>query len=412
MTSSLHTLKPVLARRLAVARQRLAGVRSPATKEGIMEVIRDLGCLQLDPTNVVARSHLLVLHSRIGPFDPADLEALRWVDRSLFEYWAHRASIVPTEDYPIHHLMMRRYPSDRSAHGRRTREWLQQNPALKRYVLARLRRAGPLRLRDFEDRTVVGWESGGWTSGRNVERMLDVLWTQGKVMVAGRSGVDRVWDLADRWLPDWTPRPRLSEREVVHRAAQRSLRALGVATARDIANHFTYGRYPNLARVLTDLERAGSIHSVRIEEDGVVWPGHWYMHADELPLLERIEAGEWEPRTTLLSPFDNLIIERQRMERLFGFRYRMEIYVPKAQRQFGYYTMPVLHGDRLIGLVDPMFDRARGVLTIKALHTEGDVQLKGTLGRAVAEAIHALARFLGAREIESPGQGSTRTVSL
>lgn len=368
-----------------------------------MEVVRDLGCLQLDPTNVVARSHLLVLWSRIGGFDPADLEALRWEERSIFEYWAHRASIVLTEDYPIHHLMMRRYPGDRYAHSRRTRVWLEQNQALRRHVLARLRRAGPLRLRDFEDRTVAGWQSGGWTSGRNVERMLDVLWTQGKVMVAGRSGVDRLWDLADRWLPDWTPRQRLTEREVVRRAAQRSLRALGVATGREIDNHFTYGRYPGLATVLAGLEKTGTIEPVRIDEDGAEWPGRRYVHAEDVPLMERIISGEFEPRTTLLSPFDNLIIERQRMERLFGFRFRMEIYVPKSQRRFGYYAMPVLHGDRLIGLVDPALDRSNGRLLVNSVHSVPGAPATGAVGRAVAGAVEDLARFVGAADIDYRG---------
>jgi uncharacterized protein YcaQ len=368
-----------------------------------MEVIRDLGCLQLDPTNVVARSHLLVLWSRLGVFDPADLESLRWEERSLFEYWAHRASIVLTEDYPIHQLMMRRYPGDRYAHSRRTREWLKQNPALRRHVLARLRRAGPLRLRDFEDRTVVGWQSGGWTSGRNVERMLDVLWTQGKVMVAGRSGIDRMWDLADRWLPDWTPRQTLPEREVVRRAAQRSLRALGVATLRDIANHFTYGRYPGLDRVLAELEKRGTIEPVRVEEEGAEWPGRRYVHAHDVPLMERIASGEWEPRTTLLSPFDNLIIERQRTEHLFGLRFRMEIYVPKEQRRFGYFAMPVLHGDRLIGLVDPALDRANGRLSVQAVHLLPDAPAERIAGRAVAGAVEDLARFLGTTAIDYRG---------
>jgi uncharacterized protein YcaQ len=399
----IRTLTPTDARRLAITRQRLAGPRPPATREGIMEVVRDLGCLQLDPTNVVARSHLLVLWSRIGVFDPTDLEALRWKERKLFEYWAHRASIVPTEDYPIHHLMMRRYPSDRYAHSRRTRAWLEQNPALRRHVLARLRRAGPLRLRDFEDRTVVGWQSGGWTSGRNVERMLDVLWTQGKVVVAGRSGVNRLWDLADRWLPEWTPRQSLPEREVVRRASQRSLRALGVATAREIENHFTYGRYPGLAIVLTGLEKSGFIEPVRIQHEGVAWPGVRYVHAQDAPLMERISAGEWEPRTTLLSPFDNLIIERQRMERLFEFRYRMEIYVPKAQRRFGYFAMPVLHGDRLIGLVDPALDRSNGRLLVNAVNALPDPPAARSVAKSVAGAVEDLARFVGATDVNYIG---------
>ncbi|MGH2573745.1 MAG: winged helix-turn-helix domain-containing protein [Actinomycetota bacterium] len=398
--SDVRTLTPTIARRLAIVKQRLAGPRPTPDREGNLDTVRDLGCLQLDPISVVARSHVLVLWSRLGAFDRSDLEALLWEERRLFEYWAHRASVVLTEDYPIHHLLMRRYPSDRWAHSRRTRLWLEQNPALKRHVLARLRKDGPLRLRDFEDRSVVGWQSGGWTSGRNVDRMLDVLWTQGRVMVAGRRGNDKLWDLAERWLPAWTPRERLSEQEIVRRAAQRSLRALGVATARHIESHFTIGRYPGLAGAIEGLEKRGVVERVRIVDDGREWTGTWYVHGEDVPLLEHLGEGGWEPRTTLLSPFDNLIIDRARTERLFGFHFRMEIYVPKTKRQFGYYALPILHGDRLVGRVDPSFDRKREVLSINALHAKEGIGTRGTTGRAVRAAIERLAGFLGAREVE------------
>lgn len=401
--SDVRTLTPTDARRLAIVKQRLAGPRPSPDREGILDTIRDLGCLQLDPTSAVARSHVLVLWSRLGSFDRTDLEALLWEERRLFEYWAHRASIVPTEDYPIHHMLMRRYPSDRWAHSRRTRLWLQQNPALKRHVLARLRKDGPLRLRDFEDRAVVGWQSGGWTSGRNVARMLNVLWTQGRVMVAGRVGNDKLWDLAERWLPEWTPRERLSEQEIVRRAAQRSLRALGVATARHIDNHFTIGRYPGLSSALTRLEKEGTIERARVVDDGREWPGTWYVHTEDVPILELFHEEGWLPRTTLLSPFDNVIIDRSRTERLFGFHFRMEIYVPKSNRQFGYYVLPILHGDRLIGRIDPAFDRTREVLVVNALHPEEGWNMEGSTGRAVRAAIEELAGFLGAREVEYPG---------
>ena len=172
--------------------------------------------------------------------------------------------------------------------------------------------------------------------------MLDVLWIQGRVAVAGRNGIQKLWDLADRWFPAWTPKDRLSEREIVRRAAQRSLRALGVARARDIDRHFTAGRYPGLPEVLTRLESEGTIERVRVVDDGSEWPGPWFVHGDDVPLLERMRDG-WAPRTTLLSPFDNLIIDRDRAELLFGVRLRMEIHVPKSQRRYGYYSLPILH---------------------------------------------------------------------
>jgi uncharacterized protein len=395
---ALRTVDPASVRRLFVWRQRLAGPRPDASAAGVMAVAADLGYVQLDPISVVARSHLLVLWSRLGGYDRHELERLLWRERCLFEYWSHGASIVPTEDYPLHHLLMRRYPSARSAYNRRVRAWLADNQALRRSVLRRLRADGPLPARALQDRSAVGWHSGGWTSGRNVERMLDVLWTQGRIMVAGRAGQQRLWDLADRWLPDWTPTGRLTEREIVRRAAQRSLRALGAATLRDVDRHFTQGRYPGLTAVLSGLERAGRVERVRVAADGAEWPGPWYVHADDLPLLERLQAGEWQPRTTLLSPFDNLIIGRERTERLFGFRFRMEIYVPKAARQYGYYVLPVLHGDRLVGRVDPAMDRQRGRLLVHAVHAEPDAPTAA--GPALAVALHELAHFLGADQVE------------
>jgi uncharacterized protein len=389
---------------MAIARQRLSGPRPvPGDAATLLDLVRDLGCLQLDPISVLARSPLLVLWSRLGPFDPALLDRLLWEDRSLFEYWAHRASIVLTEDYQIHHLVMRRYPTQRWAHGRRTAEWLEHNQELRRHVLARIRRDGPVRMGDIEDLSERPWRSSGWTTDRNVERMIDVLWTQGRIMVARREGLTKWWDLAERCLPEWTPRRRLTEPQIVTRAAQRSLRALGIARKRDIERHFTPGRYSGLSEVLARLRSKGTIQVVRVHDDGAEIPGPWYVHAEDLPLLDEIQAGAWEPRTTLLSPFDNLIIDRDRTELLFGFQYRMEIYVPKGNRRYGYYVLPILAGDRFIGRLDAAADRVGRRLLVHAVHSEPDGPTSPEDGRRVAEALGELATFVGARTIEYPG---------
>jgi uncharacterized protein YcaQ len=394
MAPALRTLDPALARRLAVSRQRLTGPPpAPADPEAIMSVVTDLGSLQLDPISVVARSHLLVLWSRLGRYDPADLQTLLWRERRLFEYWTHAAAIVCTHDYPIHSLLMRRHPRHQQL-----RVWLAANQTLRRSILRQLRASGPLPTRAIEDRAEVDWKSSGWTGGRNVDRMLDLLWTQGRIMVAGRQGQQRVWDLAERVLPGWAPTRRPPEREVVRLAAQRSLRALGVASAREIDRHFTAYRYPGLDGVLAALERAGHLERVRLAADGGEHPGPWYVHADDLPLLERLQDGDWRPRTTLLSPFDNLLINRERTERLFGFHSRMEIYVPKAARRYGYYVLPILHGDRLVGRVDPAMDRRTGRLVVHALHAEPEAP--EAAGPAVAAALQDLALFLGAEGID------------
>ncbi len=387
---------------MAVAAQRLAGPQPPAgSPDDVLDLIRHLGCLQLDPISVVARSPLLVLWSRLGVFDPAHLDALLWDERRLFEYWAHAASIVLTEDYPLHRPRMRRYLSGDSEWERRVKAWIDENDALRRYILRRLRRDGPLRSRDLEDRSSRGWRSTGWTHERNVDRMLAFMWIQGTVMVAGRVGLQRIWDLAERCLPDWTPRRALSERSVVREASQRSLKALGVATLRHIEGNFIVGRYPGLKDVVGELTRRGDVEEVTVVDDSApAWPGTWFVHREDLPLLERIDAGDWQPRTTLLSPFDNLIRNRARTERLFGFDYRMEIYVPPAKRRYGYYVLPVLHGDRLIARIDPAMDRKRARLVVKAVHVEPGAPTTAGAARPVGDAVKSLASFLGANEIE------------
>jgi uncharacterized protein YcaQ len=392
------TISRTLARQIAITAQYLASPRPNCDADGIMEVINQLGCLQLDPINVVARSHLLVLWSRLGNYDPALLDTLLWQDHCLFEYWAHAASIVLTEDYPIHQMRMRSYAKDSSPWSQRVRDWMEQNNTLRASILNVLRERGPLRSRDFEDTSVTAWESTGWTHGRNVSRMLDFLLMQGQILVARRKGSEKWWDLAERCLPIWVSYDPLPERDVVSRAAQKSLRALGIATERHINEHFTQGRYPGLSEVLNELETAGQILRVRILDEDAELPGKWFIHADYLPMLEQVEVI-WKPRTTLLSPFDNLICNRKRTHLLFDFSYQSEIYTPKEKRRFGYYVLPMLHGDRLIGRIDPTLNRAQRTLVINAIYIEPDVPITGEMGLAVANAIEELARFLGATTI-------------
>ncbi len=401
---AVRTITPEIARRLAIAKQRLAGPRPAPNAEGILDAARDIACVQLDPISVVARSHQIVLWSRVGPYDLAELDRLLWQDHSLFEYWAHCASIVMTEDFPLFSRMMRRYPGQGTPWADRVRKWIQDNDQLRRTILSEIRKRGPLPSRYFEEKGISTkhWVSTGWTSGRNISRMLDFLWMQGKIMVAGRAGIQKLWNLSERCLPDWTPRETLSQKEITLRAAQKSLRALGVATPRHIERHFIRGRYPDLAHTLTALLAQEQIMPVQIADDGRAWSGDWYVHTADLSLLERLEQGEWEPRTTLLSPFDNLICDRQRTQLLFDFKYTIEIYTPQVKRQYGYYVLPILHGDRLIGRIDPALDRANARLVIHSIHAEAEAPRTPEAGRAIAGAIDELARFVGAKEIVYP----------
>ena len=339
------------ARRIAVRAQLLDGSAS-----GVRETVSRLGFLQLDPTSRVAPSHLLVLWSRLGPYDVGELDRLLWEERTLFE-WS--AFIYPTEDLPIHRSFMRRFPSGDSAWPRRVRDWLEANAGFRRYVLTELRRHGPLESRELEDRSTQPWPSSGWTGNRNVGQMLEFLWARGEIAVVGRRGGRRLYDLAKRWYPAVKALP---VRQADSLWAERRLRSLGIA-------------------------RTGP--GLRARVTGV--PGEWVVH----PTF--VDAGQ-EPltaRTTLLSPFDRLIHDRDRAEALFGFHYRMEIYVPKAERRHGYFVMPVLRSDRLVGRLDPELDRRAGVLRVNAVHWE-----PGARPVSLERPLRSLATFLGAGTIE------------
>ncbi len=339
--------------------------------------------VQMDPTSSVARTEHLVLFSRLGPrYRPAELERLLWDERALFEY---RAFILPRSDLDVHRETMRRYPSGDLRRHEYVRRYLRENARFRRYVVSRLRREGALRTRDFEDRSAVGWQTGGWNDeGKNTAMMLEVLWAKGEVMIVGREGQQRVWDLAERRLPMGGSRPRAGEE--ARRLLDRQLRALGIARVGGFGFTFEGMRPPGWERALATLQREGV--AVRARVDGV--RGEWFVHGD---LLDRPFRG----RTVLLSPFDRLIHDRRRSEELFGFRYRLEIYVPKRKREYGYFVMPILHGDRLIGRVEPSWDREAGALRVNGLWAED--QAPSSAGPAVQRAIGELATWLGARDV-------------
>lgn len=394
------TLTPQTIRRLAITRQRLAGPRPAADREGMLALFRELRCVQIDPIRAVERTQFLVLWSRLGCYNPADLDHLLWAERHLFEYWAHAASIVLTEDFPIHQARMRRYAQDDQSWHQRVRDWLAENQAYHQHVYERLRDEGALSISDFEDQTDVPWSSTGWTNERNASRMIEFMWMMGQVTVVERAGLKKKWGLLAHHLPEWAAHQPWPDDEVVRQAAQFSLRALGVGTRKQINNHFIRGEYPQLDRILTELVEEGQVVPLTVREGDQIWPGEWYLHADDLALAEQLASGDgWQPRTTLLSPFDNLICDRERTEQLWNFYFRIEIYVPKAKRQYGYYVLPILHGEQLIGRIDPRMDRKTGFLHINAIYLEPDGPDTPETWAVVSQAIADLARFLEAQAI-------------
>jgi uncharacterized protein YcaQ len=364
------------ARRLALSAQLLDG-SAPKT---VTEVVQALGSVQVDPVSSVARAERMVLFSRLGPYDVGELSAA--LDRGeLFEYWAH---IVPATDYGIHRETMRRYPSGDLTRARYVREWLAANAAFRRYVLRELRRRGPLLSRDLEDRSVVQWRTGGWNDGKGLGRMLDILWFRGDITIVGRQGAERVWDVAERRLPVGEPRWR--RREVARAVVERGLRRKGIARRGEFGWTFG-GTPPGVDEAFGALVREGT--AVPAQISGL--DGEWWAHRN---LLERAIG---EARTVLLSPFDRLVYDRDRAEELFGFRYRLEMYVPVAKREYGYYVLPILHDDSLIGRVDATFERDAGRLRVDAVWAERGAP--AVAGKHVLGALHELATWLNAGDV-------------
>jgi uncharacterized protein len=323
-------VSPEQARRIAVRAQLLDG-----SGRGVLDTVRRLGFLQIDPIATVAPPQHLVLWSRLGTFDTAELDRLLWVEKKLFEW---NAFIYPIESLPLIRARIRRNRrATKYLRDRWRREFLQENAGFRRYILRELEQRGPLLSRELEDRSTQGGDDHRWYGNRYVGRMLQTLHTFGEIAVVGRRGGQRLWDLAERWYPDSDTVPVREADRVL--AAQR-FRSLGV----------------------------------RLEN------GEWLAHPD-------VGDGPVPDRATLLSPFDRLVHDRDRAEALFGFRYRLEMYVPAAKREYGYYVLPILVGDRLIGRAEPRFDRKAGTLSV--LGAWGDTS-------RLDEALEDLARFLGA----------------
>jgi uncharacterized protein YcaQ len=327
------------ARRIAVRAQLLDG-----SATGVLDTVRTLGLLQLDPIATVATPQHLVLWSRLGSgYDPAELDRLLWEERKLFEW---NAFIWPIEDLPMIRARMKARAEGRYSWQRRSTEFLKRNAAFRRYVLRELERRGPLLARELEDRSVWGWEPSGWTGNRNVTEMLAILHGRGQVAIVGRRGKQRLWDLASRWYPETETLSR-AEAEALY--ARKRFRAVGVR-----------------------FDRA-----------------EWRAHPD-------VDDAKVPDRLTVLSPFDRLIYDRERTEALFGFRYRLEMYVPKAKREFGYYVLPILRGDRLVGRVDARRDAKAKTLEVRRVFVETGVMVpKARLERTLLD----LARFSGAETV-------------
>lgn len=394
MTKAQLALSRDEARWLAVSASGLdrRPFRRKPSKGEIMATIERLGSVQLDTISVVSRSHETVLWSRLGPYDLDHIATLYDPDHAITEALAHAAAIVPTSLMPLFRTAMER---------RRERyPWGMQpdNRAVMDTVLSRVMTDGPISSRDFDPpegaRKAEAWE---WYGTKPERQALDYLWLYGELVLRRRDrGFSRVYDLPERVLPDlWVGDP-IADHDRDREFIARAVRALGITTARWASDYFRTGSaYVSLARtrlILKEFEASGECIPVSvpgIEHD--IW-----ISAELVPLLDHLRAGRLRPTlTTLLSPFDNLIWNRDRTEQLWNFFYRLECYTPEPKRVYGYYTLPILHRGRLVGRLDPSYDRRTKVLTVKALHLEPRVRVSSSLVSSIMAAIQELVRFLG-----------------
>jgi uncharacterized protein YcaQ len=376
------------------------------TAANLVSLTRATGGLQLDSINVVDRAHYLTLWSRFGAYDRARLDRLIYRERHLFEYWAHVACLVATADFPAWRRAMLDYARKNKAWG----GWLKKNRSMLGHVEDAIRERGPLGSADFEQPQKKRF--AGWWNWKPAAHALDYLWMSGAITPHSRKHFHKRFDLTERVLPGPLASEPLSSDAFRHWHLDRSLHAMGAATETDLRMYLTYPREPAGVRRARLRERLAEGDIVEIAVEGA--RGAWFAHRDDLPALERAARKRSPSRgTTFLCPFDSFLWHRERTAALFGFDYRIEVYVPAPKRRFGYYVLPLFHDGRFLGRADVKTHRDRGVLEIRALHFEPwfaagtrpphpqwgavdrDEALAGT-----AQAMRSLATFVGAGQVE------------
>ena len=392
------------ARALALDAQRLAeqpDLDTPSTPEQVYAAVERVGCLQIDTLQMVRRSHYVALWSRLGEYDPEDLDALVYdpVRRRLFEYWLHAASVIPLSEYRYRLRLMRR-----CAEGtfRSRRRWLGEpgNAGTVEAVLGRVREEGAARVSDFSDERPLPRK--GWWDWKPAKHALEYLFDLGELMVSGRENFQRVYDLRERVLPDWVDTTEPTEEEAVRHVLEWSMRRVGICAPRQLVDYarLKVGESRQHLRALTDegvfVEVACLTASGQVER--------FIVHRDSLDTLERAADGGLVPSaTTFLTPFDSLFWAPGRDVQLWRFEQRLEAYVPAPKRRWGYFCLPILHGDRLVGRFDPKLERATGTLRLKALHLEPGVEPDEELVADFAHAMRGFMAFHGATDLVVEG---------
>ncbi|MGE3960348.1 MAG: winged helix-turn-helix domain-containing protein [Dehalococcoidia bacterium] len=365
------------ARRIALGAQGFGRPRPTGRIDGrhLRRILDTVGLVQIDSVNVLARAHYMPFFSRLGAYDPMLLDRMAWASGRLFEYWGHEASLLPVERYG---LFRHRMEGERRMWWRRD-ELIRQRADEVGRLIDHIREHGPVAHGDVHE----GERRPGWWGWSETKRLLEALFTTGQLAVGNRRNFARLYDLPERVLPsDVLAGPHPETPDAVRELARLGAVHHGIGTASDIGDYYRVGMTP-AKRALEELADAGEVERVRVEG----WRDPAYL-ASGAKLPRRIDAR------AILSPFDPVVWDRGRSERLFDFRYRIEIYTPEPKRQFGYYVLPFLLGDRIVGRVDLKADRKAGTLLVQASHVEVG-QDPTEVASALAEELAEVARWQG-----------------
>lgn len=374
----MKTLSQDAVRGLMIAAQGLHDhPQRPATKKSVRAIIRQMHVLQIDTISVVARSPYLVLWSRLGNYNPDWLDDLL-EEGALFEYWSHAACFLPIEDYGLYRPGVWL--------GGRARKWLAENAEVAETVMAHIRDNGGARSADFQR---TDGEKTGWFNWKEEKIALEYLFYSGELMIRKRHNFHRVYDLRERVYPDADSLPEMTLAEVHDQFVLNTLQALGVTKADWIADYFRLKK-AEVRAALKRLEKHDQVMMVDVEG----WDAPAYFHADNRKQVEAAAKGKIpRSKTTFLSPFDPLVWDRSRMLDLFNFDYKIEIYTPAPKRKYGYFTLPILYNNALIGRIDPKAHRKEGIFEVKALHLEPGVVVDDAMVDALKGALKDCAEW-------------------
>lgn len=346
-------------------------------KQPSLDIIRQLGYVQIDTLAVAERAHHHVFHTRNAEYSKSELSAMI-KNRQVFEYWSHAASFLPMDDYRYSLIRKKEYARGKS-------HWFKQDKKMLRHVLKRIKEEGPLQSKDFKDERNI---SGTWYDWKPAKIALEQLFMEGKLMVTERVNFQKVYDLTERVLPPGIDTTMPTQREFCEYLIRKTLEAQGIATLAEIS-YLRKGLKEGLEKAASKLVRAGQVLPVKIEGLDQIYC-----------MLSNIPEPVENDRVHILSPFDNLVIQRKRTLELFDFDYQLECYVPENKRRFGYYCLPLLYKDRLVGKFDPKADRATGVFTIRSFWLEPDFTPDDVFLHEFAVSLNNFMAFCGCEELE------------